>query len=54
MQFLRDREIDTRDAKQGIIINDNNDEEKQYLFGQLGDETCTLTSKRDFGTKLSI
>jgi len=29
-QFLRDREIGTRDAKQGVIINDENDVEKQY------------------------
>ena len=53
VQFLRDREIGTRGAKQGVINNDN-DDEKEYWFGRLGDETCILTSKRDFGTKLSV
>ena len=44
MQFLRDREIGTRGAKQRLIIDDDNDDEKEYWFGQLEDETtCTLT-----------
>ena len=39
VQFLCDREIGTRNAKQGVIINDENNDEKQYWFGRLGDET---------------
>ena len=53
VQFLRDREISTRDAKQGI--NDDNDDEKEYSFGWLEDETMHIDfEERFFGTKFSV
>ena len=45
-----DREIGTR-AKQGVIINDDNDNEKQYWFGQLGDETVHIDFEERFWYK---
>ena len=30
VQFLHNREIGTHNAKQGVIINDDNDDEKEY------------------------
>ncbi|EGI67229.1 hypothetical protein G5I_04206 [Acromyrmex echinatior] len=49
MQFLRDREIGTRGAKQRLIIDDDNDDEKEYWFGQLEDETMHIDFVRNFG-----
>ena len=47
VQFLRDREIGTRGAKQGVINNDN-DDEKEYWFGRLGDETVHIDLVQSF------
>ena len=48
VQFLRDREIGTHGAKQGVIINDNNDDEKVYWFGRLGDDTVYIDFEERF------
>jgi len=42
MQFLRDQEIKTRGAKQGVIIHADNGNEKEYWFGRLRDETVHI------------
>jgi len=48
-QFLRDREIGTCGAKQGIIISDN--DEKEYWFGRLGDKTVHIDFEERFWYK---
>ena len=50
MQFLRDREMSTRGAKQGVIIIDDNDE-KEYWFGWLGYERMYIDFEEKFWYK---
>ena len=52
VKFLRDREIGTRGSKQGVIINDDNDDEKDYWFGRLGDETVHIDCEERFWYKV--
>ena len=46
-----DREIGTHHVKQRVIIDDDNDEKELVRTIR---RRCTLTSKKDFGTKLSV
>ena len=48
VQFLHNREIGTHNAKQGVIINDDNDDEKEYWFGRLGDQTVHIDFEERF------
>ena len=50
-QFIHDREIGIRGEKQGIIINDDNDDEKEYWFGRLRDETVHIDFEERFWHK---
>jgi len=47
-QFIHDREIGIRGEKQGVIINDDNNDEKEYWFDWLGDETVHIDFEERF------